>query len=101
MMEVRCSDCKNTFCLQHRHPVDHGCSELLRKSKNPGRGATRGATSMPAAGKGGQTGLTPKPEVWSSAKGIPTVCLKPLNVVLHVHTAKIDDLCYYCCINLL
>ncbi|XP_033327446.1 AN1-type zinc finger protein 2A [Megalopta genalis] len=25
IVQVRCSDCNQNFCLKHRHPTDHGC----------------------------------------------------------------------------
>nr|XP_019843835.1 PREDICTED: AN1-type zinc finger protein 2A isoform X2 [Bos indicus]XP_019843836.1 PREDICTED: AN1-type zinc finger protein 2A isoform X2 [Bos indicus] len=26
MLRVACEECRGSFCLQHRHPLDHGCT---------------------------------------------------------------------------
>ncbi|OWK11264.1 ZFAND2A [Cervus elaphus hippelaphus] len=26
MLRVACEECRGSFCLQHRHPLDHGCA---------------------------------------------------------------------------
>ena len=36
MLRVACEECRGSFCLQHRHPLDHGCSSGGRPASSAG-----------------------------------------------------------------
>lgn len=43
MLRVVCEECRGSFCLQHRHPLDHGCA----RRGHPGSLAGRSESPLP------------------------------------------------------
>ncbi|XP_076996537.1 AN1-type zinc finger protein 2A isoform X2 [Tamandua tetradactyla] len=41
MLPVTCDQCQRNFCIQHRHPLDHGCKPRSHPGGRAGGSATR------------------------------------------------------------
>ncbi|XP_048186545.1 AN1-type zinc finger protein 2A isoform X2 [Perognathus longimembris pacificus] len=43
MLQLPCTQCQHNFCIQHRHPLDHGCSPRGGSAGRAGCSATTAA----------------------------------------------------------
>lgn len=48
MLQVACDQCRGSFCIQHRHPLDHGCTRGGRPVGTAGCSAARASESKPS-----------------------------------------------------
>ncbi|XP_044088887.1 AN1-type zinc finger protein 2A isoform X3 [Neovison vison] len=48
MMRVSCDQCHGSFCIQHRHPLDHSCKHGGRPIGTAGCTAARASESKPS-----------------------------------------------------
>ncbi|XP_033620711.1 AN1-type zinc finger protein 2A isoform X1 [Fukomys damarensis] len=48
MLQLACVQCHGNFCIQHRHPLDHGCRAESCPASRAGGQATRTSESKPS-----------------------------------------------------
>ncbi|XP_057551290.1 AN1-type zinc finger protein 2A isoform X3 [Hippopotamus amphibius kiboko] len=48
MLRVACGECRGSFCIQHRHPLDHGCARGGRPVSSAGCSAARASDPGPS-----------------------------------------------------
>ncbi|XP_019795882.1 AN1-type zinc finger protein 2A isoform X2 [Tursiops truncatus] len=48
MLRVTCAECRGSFCIQHRHPQDHGCTRGRPAASTAGCSAARDSEPGPS-----------------------------------------------------